>query len=74
MATPTGKLKYAYQTIANMEAIITRQKEDIKTARVDVLESLLCEAKDNVQTYCRCETLGRYDEFIEAFIARVKHD
>jgi len=74
MAAPTGKLKYAYQTIANMEAIITKQKEEIKTAQIVALEKLLSEAKDNVQTYCRCETLGRYDEFIEAFIVRLKND
>ena len=47
---------------------------DKKKIEVDILTKLLSEAKDNVQTYCRCETLGRYDEFIEAFIERVKNE
>lgn len=29
MAVPTGKLKYAYQTISNMEAIINKKQETI---------------------------------------------
>lgn len=30
MTQPTGKLKYAYQTISNMEVIINEQKDEIK--------------------------------------------
>jgi len=45
-----------------------------KQIEIDVLNRLLSEAKDNVQSYCRCKTLDRYDDFIEQFIERVKND
>ena len=47
---------------------------DKKKIEVEILTRLLNEAKDNVQSYCRCETLNRYDEFIEGFIERVKDE
>ncbi len=45
-----------------------------KQIEIEILNKLLNEARDNVQSYCRCKTLDRYDDFIEQFIERVKND
>lgn len=45
-----------------------------KQIEIKILNKLLSEAKNNVQSYCRCKTLDRYDDFIEQFIEGVKND
>ncbi len=45
-----------------------------KQVEIEILKKLLDEAKSNVQSYCRCKTLDRYDDFIEHFIKRVEND